>query len=411
MDVSQSQRLQAALAPLSGVGADYVLPDYAGRGLFNLAVSLARVCGASVPPEYADLLLADGRRASAAWERFPTLVFFLVDGMGDLMLHRNRDVAPNLWRHRQQAITSVFPSTTATAITTLMTAEPAAVHGLLGWFVRDERSGQIVAPLPMRHRTGGPVTDTGIVDRLLRVEPMLARARRKPAFVTLPELAEGPYARRHGAAASVWTYPELTELTAAVMRAVNGADGAGFVYAYTPLLDATAHDHGIDSAAVREVLARVDQCFVELCERLPQALVVATADHGFIDCPESRCIDLAAHRQLYAMLRAPLSGERRAAYCHVKPQYVETFGAAVMAELGHAVLAVRTREARAAGLFGPGVPVTVEDPAGDWILIARDDWTVRDVLPGENAYRMIGVHGGLTPQEMRVPLVVREPAD
>lgn len=406
MDVIRSRSLHAALAPLTGAGN--VLPDYAGRGLFNLAVSLARACGASVPASYADLQLADGQNATAAWQRFPTLVLFLVDGMGDLMLQRNRDVAPNLWRHRQQAITSVFPSTTATAITTLMTAEPAAVHGLLGWFVRDEHSGEIVAPLPMRHRAGGLVADPGIVDRLLQVEPMLARMQRKAAFVTLPELADGPYARHHGATAGVHAYSELEALPEAVARAAGGEHAAGFVYAYTPLLDATAHDHGVDSEAVRQVLARVDRCFAELCERLPQALVVASADHGFIDCPESRCIDLAAHRKLYVMLRAPLSGERRVAYCHVQPEFADTFGAAVMAELGHALLAVKASEALEMGLFGLGSGTVAA--AGDWILIARDDWTVRDVLPGEKLYSMIGVHGGLTPQEMWVPLIVRQPA-
>ena len=115
---------------------------------------------------------------------------------------------------------------------------------------------------------------------------------------------------------------------------------------------------------------------------------------------------------MYAMLRGPLSGERRAAYCDVKPEFADVFGARVEAELGHALCAVRARDAHASGLFGPTSPHTVgraEASAGDWILIARDNWTVRDVLPGEKPYRMIGVHGGMSHQEMWVPLIVRAP--
>jgi hypothetical protein len=38
----------------------------------------------------------------------------------------------------------------------------------------------------------------------------------------------------------------------------------------------------------------------------------------------------------------------------------------------------------------------------------RPGWTIKDWLPGENRHRLLGVHGGTTPAEMWVPLVVRE---
>ncbi len=140
-------------AQSTGLPADWyadgiVLPDFRGAGLFNLAVSIARACGAAVAADYRDLVLPGGVAASQAWAHADTLIFFLIDGLGDSFLSRNRDIAPNLWRERVQSVTSVFPSTTATAITTLMTAQPAAMHGfLLGWFVRDEATDSIVAPL------------------------------------------------------------------------------------------------------------------------------------------------------------------------------------------------------------------------------------------------------------------------
>ena len=38
-----------------------------------------------------------------------------------------------------------------------------------------------------------------------------------------------------------------------------------------------------------------------------------------------------------------------------------------------------------------------------------DDWVIHDTLPGETPYTLIGHHGGLSPSEMWVPLLVARP--
>ena len=35
----------------------------------------------------------------------------------------------------------------------------------------------------------------------------------------------------------------------------------------------------------------------------------------------------------------------------------------------------------------------------------KDDWTIKDWLPGERHYPMLGVHGGISNAEMTVPLI------
>lgn len=35
----------------------------------------------------------------------------------------------------------------------------------------------------------------------------------------------------------------------------------------------------------------------------------------------------------------------------------------------------------------------------------KDNWTIKDWLAGEKRYTMIGVHGGTSDSEMRVPLI------
>lgn len=406
MYLNENQALQLTPLPLPQL-LEASLPDYSGRGLFNLAVSLARVCGSPARTHYPELHLPDGRHASEAWAQHETLVFLLVDGLGDHFLTANRELAPNLWRDRVGQISSVFPSTTATAITTVMTGESATVHGMLGWFVRDEQSASIVAPLPMRLRGCRSVPEQAVIDRLLRTMPLMPAAQRQTHLVTLPELAQGPFSSFHAAGATVHAYRELDELPARIGQAATMGTGPRYIYAYTPLLDRTAHDCGIDSAASRDVLAQVDAAYAQIRAQLPQALIVVASDHGFIDNPPEHQIDLMAYPEIHSMLRGPLSGERRAAYCHVQPEFAESFGQAIEKHFGHALIALRATEALASGLFGPGT-VDIETLArcGDWVLIARGDWTVRDSVAGEDAPPMIGVHGGLSADEMRVPLII-----
>ncbi|MGC3964512.1 MAG: alkaline phosphatase family protein [Rhodocyclaceae bacterium] len=393
--------LQSAVA-----SGSIVLPDYHGSGLFNLAVSVARVCGADTPSDYADLSLPNALRASDTWGRYDSVVLFLVDGLGDEFLSRHRDVAPNLWRDRATRLTSVFPSTTATAITTLMTAKPASQHGLLGWFVREHGSGRLVAPLPMRYRNDGAVDDPEIVRRVLSESPTFGRARRQTHIVTLPYLAGGPYSSHHTGAAAVHPYADLAALPQVVASVVAGSTAPHVIYCYTPLLDAMGHDHGTHSPQALSALAQVDAAYAGLQQALPDSLIVLTADHGFIDSPPERSIDLGAHPVLHAMLAAPLSGEGRCAYCHVKPGLVDAFGEAAEAALGRIMHIVPSAQLFDAGMFGPGDSQSARQRAGDWALIGRDDWTVYDRLPGERRHAMLGVHGGLSPAEMFVPLVL-----
>jgi hypothetical protein len=412
---TQRELAQHAGLPENWYAQGLVWPDYQGSGLFNLSVSLARACGAQVPAEYRDLLLGNDEVASQRWSKRDTLVFFLIDGLGDAFLSRNRDIAPHLWGDRVQTLTSVFPSTTATAITTLMTAAPAAIHGLLGWYVRDEVTDSIVAPLPMRHRSGGPVDDMALLERLLQTAPMLQTARRASRFVTLPELAEGPYSRHHRRDAFVHAYETLDALAWSVFRAHSEMAAQGsrqkFIYAYTPLLDASGHDFGMESQQSRDVLTRLDQTYAQMRRLLPDAQFVVTADHGFIDNPQENQIVLSDHPDLYGMLRGPLTGERRVAYCHVQPEFQAVFGARVAERFGDRLHAMPAAQAFDAGLFGPGKASEALLRGGDWLLIPRDDWTVLDCVDGERSHAMLGVHGGLSAGEMNVPLILSPAAD
>lgn len=131
-----------------------------------------------------------------------------------------------------------------------------------------------------------------------------------------------------------------------------------------------------------------------------------TADHGFIDSPTERVVSLDDHPQLAAMLTRPLCGERRVAYCYVAPEHRAAFETYVRHHLAQCTDLRASGDLIADGWFGPPpFHVKLASRVGDYTLLMKEDWTIKDWLPGEKRYSMLGVHGGVSVDEMRVPLI------
>ena len=102
-------------------------PDYHGGSLVNLIASITAACGAR-PRHHTLSLLPPERIAGAS-----NIVFLLVDGLGYSYL-RELGRGGALVEHLTGSITSVFPSTTATAITSSFTGMMPQEHAMTGWF-------------------------------------------------------------------------------------------------------------------------------------------------------------------------------------------------------------------------------------------------------------------------------------
>jgi hypothetical protein len=136
-----------------------------------------------------------------------------------------------------------------------------------------------------------------------------------------------------------------------------------------------------------------------------------SADHGFIDVPEACALEIENHPDLCAALAHPLCGERRMGYAYVKPGHHAAFERAALDQLGHALQLMPSAQAVSEGWFGPQSgrdhPM-FERRIGDYLLMMRPGWTLKDWVEGENRHRLIGVHGGSTEAEMWVPLIACE---
>jgi hypothetical protein len=372
-------------------------PDYCGGGFVNLIASLAAACGA--PARHPEAALLPAAEAAAA----RNVVLAILDGLGDTYLTA-QGAGGELARRRRGALSAVFPSTTASAITTSFTGATPLEHGLTGWFTYFGEAGCVAAPLPFCRR--GEKKPLAIApERIFSEKSLLDRLAVRPIVVSAREIIDSAYNRHHCGGAERCAYADLPGFVDEIVAAVKSGPERKFVYAYWPMFDTLAHRHGVASREARGEFARIDAAFGELLQRLcgTETLVVATADHGFVDSAGDDSLELPV--PLAALLRYPLCGERRAAFCHVHEP--DRFVRVAQELLGDRAEVRPSRELAEEGWLGPGRPhPRLAERIGDVALVMRGRATVKDWVPGEPRHLHTGNHGGTSEDEMRIPLIV-----
>lgn len=383
-------------------------PDYAGGSIVNLMASLGNGLGAPASA-YAELGVLPAAEIAAA--RRVALV--VIDGLGaELLAHL--DPAGTFAARRRATITSVYPPTTASAITTFMSGLAPQQHGLTGWFMHFRKLGTVAAVLPFvpRYARQG-LARQGIEPAAVIDAPSFAASLPCPAAALLPaDLAESDFSRLLAAGARRDGYTGLDEFVARLGRFVAGQDEARYLYAYWPDLDREAHLQGPSSGTVADHFATLQAALAPLLEAAAGSgtLLLLTADHGFVDSPPELAVDLDAHAELAALLSLPLCGEPRSAYAYVRTRAATAFEDYVEAHLGAVTQLVASEDLIAAGWYGPG-PAHPELAArcGDYVLQMRGCHSIGDRVIGERPFALRGHHGGSSAAEQRVPLMVAGP--
>ncbi len=377
-----------------------ILPRYEGGSLVNLMSSLMESRGARAPHATLDALPA----SELAGAR--NVVLLIIDGLGDRYLAR-RGAGGALAGKRRAAITSVFPSTTATAITTSYTGRTPLEHGLTGWFSYFGEAGCVGAPLPFMSRGDHrPLRARGVTPRqLFTAAPLFDALQARAFIVTSRDIVDSEYNQRHCAATERRAYDTEAEMAQAIEAVVKSGPDRKFVYAYWPHYDRVSHHHGPDSAEAARELERIDAAFADVLRRLAgtESAVVATADHGFVAMTLDDMLDLPP--SLASRLRLPLSGERRVAYCHVHD--AGDFIARARDWLDGRGEARPSAELVREGWFGPGTAhPRFAERIGDVTLLMHGRFAVKDRVAGERTLAHLGDHGGATEEEMMIPLIV-----
>ncbi len=341
----------------------------------------------------------------------------LLDGVGYKRLEGLRgaglvDLGPFLHSGTYIPLTSVFPTTTTASLATLATGLSPIRHGILGYKLFIPEVGSVVDMIKLTVPGGreNALEKMGVNPETLLAAPTLYQrlaAAGIPTVLFLPKFIADSGLSKALYQGVTRTVPFLTgsDLVMLLEETLT-RPGPLFVSVYWPSTDSLAHAYGPSSPAVALETAHVLQLLTGLLPKMPRgSLLLILADHGLYEAdPVKDMVNCAAQPSLREALLLPPVGDPRAAYLFLKrgkEEQVKDFFARFFLE---EFTLMTVEEALTRRLWGlEGARPDVRTLLGDLLVISRKR---RFVLWPTEEFKLRGLHGGLTPDELFVPLVV-----
>jgi hypothetical protein len=178
--------------------------------------------------------------------------------------------------------------------------------------------------------------------------------------------------------------------------------------AYWGGLDKLAHDYGPQTEQADAEFRSIDRLLEkELLAFLPPedregTLLLLTADHGQIHIPDERIVRAKEHPGLSRHLAVPIVGESRAAFIHPRPGRAGDIAHYLSETFPGWFVTLESDRALEAGLFGRPIYDEARARAGELLVLPKGAHAIEH---GRAPVSLVGRHGGLTPEEMLVPLL------
>jgi predicted AlkP superfamily pyrophosphatase or phosphodiesterase len=340
-----------------------------------------------------------GAEALPAWMPAPVaeasqIVLLVLDGLGWLQLGTRSAVAPTVASGVGGSITSVAPSTTACALTSLVTGRPPSAHGVVGYrVVHDNEIMNVLA-----WTVAGLDARMTVPASVFQPCPLFPGAPGPVAVLTRNDYGSTGFSAAHLGNAELHRWHTPSGLVTGV-RALVGS-GARFVYAYYEGIDKVAHARGLGEHYDDE-LRYVDRLVADVLGELPPGVVlVVTADHGQVDV--GGAVEVLGADVMDGVTL--ISGEGRFRWLHTRPGATDAVVDAASDAFGD-VAWVRTKDEMVEEGWLGGVPsAAVSSRLGDVVLAPFTPMAFLD--PADTGeLRLVARHGSLTPDEMLIPLL------
>ena len=379
--------------------------------LVNLSNSVLKKFGAETTAE--TLPLAD----QYLQKQYRNIVVLLLDGMGTAILEKHLDPNGFFRSHLAGSFDSVYPPTTVAATTSVLSGLYPNEHGWLGWavyypqvgknvtvFTNTEqlREKEGVAPTAQYPDGSARWTEDSLEETLPAAEYNVA-FRYTPYKNILDKIKEAG-GEAYAAMPFLPPYPQSMEAILNRVKELCDKPGKKFIYAYWNEPDATMHRTGTVSDAAHAMVTGLEKTVEEAVSGLSDTLLMIIADHGHMD---SRNACLKDHPEVMNCLVRRPSFEPRTLNLFVKDEYKESFPEIFRKHFGDSFILLTRDEVLSGKLFGIGKNhECLESMIGDYVALAVSDRSLFNTHM--EAQEMPGGHAGLTPEEIKIPLIVIE---
>ena len=392
----------------------FIKPRYDSGGFASLPTSIQSV-------------FSNGKPFSAFQDEYDNLIFCFIDGFG--------------WRHFEKfgshpfldrfsragsvhQLTSQFPSTTSGHVTCIHTGLNVGQSGIFEWNYYEPLLDAMIVPLLFSF-SGTSVRDqlkeTGIDPKMLYPTSTIYQKLNKLGVASTifqhREYTPSTYSNIVFDGATARGYKSLPETVLNLSLSLNQSSGRNYYFMYYDRIDSVSHDYG---PASEQVEAEVDM-FLHVMEKQligksrpkGKTLLLLSADHGQSEIDPATTIYLnkafpGVEKFIKTNRKGDLlvpGGSCRDLFLYIKDELLDEALHLLSHGLAGRADVVRTADLIAQGYFGPDVSENFLSRVGNLVVLAYRYESIWWYEQDKFEQKFYGHHGGLTPQEMEIPLL------
>ncbi len=387
----------------------FVYPEYRSRSIVEVPNTILKVFGF---PGYRAL---DESIITRNFEDINNVVLFIIDGLGNKLYTQlqKQDSLAGFGKLHHNYITSVFPSTTAAALTSFASGKPPSEHGILGFRIFLEDSFDTLNTIfyyVEGHRECAPHIEPDDLKPTFYIYEPLMREGFKVYSLLKREYIGSPFTKIIYGLQEPIAHDNIVDLiidAADILK--NNPGDKKFLSLYTADVDSISHMYGPFSSQVMAYIKNLDSLLLQYllpAINFDNTLLIITADHGHIETDETNSINLFEDQYVMKQITQYPAGESRTMYFKVKNE--KEFLEHLIEKYNDKAEFYLSGDAIQKGIFGGDVENHFKNRLGDVVAIAKDSFYftyererhIRPFVTGK-----IGKHGGMSLDEMLVPLL------
>lgn len=411
---------------------EFVYPDYDRYCFSNIPSTILSFFGIkSDRPTLPKEVLKD----KIDIDNLKKVVLFLVDGFGFnqwRLYNRDNSFFKKITeRGIVFPITTIFPSTTAAALTTINSGLTPQEHGLPEWNVYFKEIDMILTTLPFR-----PLDDE-LSDEFKKLKPdpkmifnkktVYQKLKKKgvKSFAFLNKnYSDSEYSKLSCKGSEIIPFIKTSDLVVNLRKGLEEEDSTYF-FVYYDGLDSIEHEYGPHTeqhtADIKLLSYSLTTLFLRKMKKqtAKETAFVITSDHGQVNIPPEKTLYLNNYKNLANSFQRserdkPILpwGSPRDVFLSIKPEKLDEIKDFLSVKLKRKSRVMKTEDAFKNGLFGRGrVHKQFRNRVGNLLILPYRDSLVWYEHVKDKKVELIGHHGGLSKEEMLVPFSISRLSD
>ena len=407
----------------SKFGSHFTKPLYGDFCFSNIPETIKKLLGAESSRSLPESIL------KGLPQQYDKIVLFYIDAFGWKSMEQHLETHPLLRRIEKEGviskITSQFPSTTAPHVVSIHSGCPVGESGIYEWYMYDPKLDSIISPLLFNFAGSeerNTLQNAGLQPGDLFPHRSLYKELKTENITSFVyqsrDYTPSPVTEAAFEGTQVLPFTSLAEVCVALLRDLKANEGPAYHFVYYDKIDSIGHQYGPESdfyhAEIRNCLNLLEEELISgMDSEKGKTLVLLTTDHGMSPTdPKNTTYLNLEFPELIPMLDSsqkghPLvpAGGCRDFFLHLKEDKLQDAISLLQEPLAEKAEVHKVHDLLEAGFFGHSVSENLRSRVGNLVILPYYGESVWWYEKNRFEQNMLGHHGGLTREEMEIPLL------